>query len=85
MPKHIADSIAADLGLEALTYISKAYELLDIPGFAVVRFWLFGHECEYYLHTEPALLYQVETDKEFTTFNQLLEELTDGAIPIPAV
>lgn len=85
MPDHLQSAIQQQLGREALRCILQGFEVLDLPSFSVVRFWVHGHECEYYLDTDPPLLLQVETDKEFTTFNQLLEEITDGAIPCPTI
>jgi hypothetical protein len=80
MPNYIAQAIKSDLGTDALAQILKAYELIECLEFILVRFWIFGHECEYYPGTEPLLLRQVETDKEFETFDQLLEEINGKPI-----
>jgi len=71
----IAANIEIVLGLDALTYIRNSFEVIELPDFTIIRFWLLGHECEYYPDTDPILLRQVETDKEFVTFEQLLEEI----------
>jgi hypothetical protein len=80
MPNYIAQAIKSDLGTDALAQILKAYEVEEYGDFVLVRFWVSGHECEYYPGTEPLLLRQVETDKEFTSFDQLLEEINGKPI-----
>lgn len=40
-----------------------------------VWFWIQGQECAWGIDTDPVLLIQTETDKEFQTFTDLLEEI----------
>jgi hypothetical protein len=66
------------LGQKALFYIACGNPKVIYCGeLEFVSFWLYGQECEYHFHTDPPLLMQVETGKEFTGFNQLLEEVRE--------
>lgn len=47
-----------------------------IPEIDAVVFWWRGLECEYYFDTNPPLLRLAETDQEFTSFDQLVTEVT---------
>jgi hypothetical protein len=72
-----AQDILQTLGHNALKTIKKGNpEIVNCGLFQVVNFWVNGQECEYFFDTEPPLLRQVESDKEFTNFNQLLSEIT---------
>lgn len=78
MNQYLQSHIQETLGQEALHQILNSGEVVPLPGGFVIGFWVYGHQCEYYPHTFPPLLRQVETDKEFTSYQQLLEELIDG-------
>ena len=69
--------ILQTLGYSALLKIQDGNpQVIDLGYVQLVQFWLYGQECEYYFDTEPILLRQVETDKEFATFDQLIKEIT---------
>ena len=76
MTQQQTQDILQALGQHALETIKKGKpEIVDCGLFQVVNFWVNGQECEYFFDTEPPLLRQVEADKEFNTFDQLLEEV----------
>lgn len=82
--KKIASDILQTLGYEALKTIEEGSpQLIDCVEFQVLQFWYRGQECEYYPFTEPVLLRQVETDKEFPNFTVLMEEI-NGSVLSPA-
>jgi hypothetical protein len=69
--------IIQTLGHKALVSINNGNpELIETETFAAVAFWVNGIECEYFFNTSPPLLRIVETDKEVSTFDQLLSEIT---------
>jgi len=49
-----------------------------------VYFWVLGQECAWGINTNPVLLMQLETDKEFLTFHDLLEEISGEPQSEPA-
>jgi hypothetical protein len=68
--------ILQTLGYSALLKIQDGNpQVINLGWCELVQFWLYGQECEYYFDTEPILLRQVEADKEFTTFDQLIKEI----------
>lgn len=65
--------ILTNLGNDALHEIIVGSPEI-VPEIDAVVFWYRGLECEYYFDTSPPLLRIVESDKEFTSFDQLTEE-----------
>jgi hypothetical protein len=77
MNQQQTQDILQTLGHNALETIKKSSpQVVDCGLFKLVNFWVSGQECEYFFDTEPPLLRQVETDKEFANFNQLIQELS---------
>lgn len=69
--------IIQTLGHNALVSINNGNpELIETDAFSAIAFWVRGIECEYFFNTSPPLLRIVETDKEVSNFDQLLEEIT---------
>lgn len=78
MTKTIQNLIKKQLGKEALkTIMEGSPEFIGNELYGQVIFCYQGQECEYYLDTSHPLIRQVEADKEFTDFQDLLDEI-DG-------
>lgn len=69
-----SQDILKALGKDALNAITNGRPEY-VPELDLIVFWYRGLECEYYFHTEPVLLRLTETDMEFTSFDQLCEEI----------
>jgi hypothetical protein len=68
----IKDLVITQLGECAWENIAKGDPVVS-GGY--LYFWLRGQECAWGIDTDPVLLIQLETDKEFLTFHDLLEEI----------
>jgi len=68
----LKDTIIQQLGKMAWETIYKGHPFIA-NGY--VYFWIRGHECAWGIDTNPVLLMQLETDKEFSDFTDLLEEI----------
>ena len=71
--KTIENLVITQLGKIAWENIAKGDPVVS-GGY--LYFWLRGQECAWGINTNPVLLMQLETDKEFTNFSDLLEEIS---------
>lgn len=88
IPPHIKQAIAMRLGTEALNTILQGdpkHFVLEVDGQDVeaVNFWYHGQECDLYL-IDPYIIRQVEADKTFYSYQDLIEEINDGQIELAA-
>lgn len=80
MTESMQKLIKKQLGKEVLkTIMEGSPEFLGNEFYGQVIFYYRGQECEYYLDTSPPLIRQCESDKEFTDFQDLLDEI-DGDV-----
>jgi len=68
----LKDVIIQQLGKTAWETIDKGHPTIA-NGY--VYFWICGQECAWGIDTDPILLMQIESDKEFESFTALLEEI----------
>lgn len=84
LPTRIKQAIAFRVGTQALNTILQGdpqHFILEVDGEDVeaVNFWYLGQECDLYL-IDPYIIRQVETDKTFHSYQDLIEEITNGEI-----
>ena len=79
--KTIENLVITQLGKMAWENIAKGDPTIA-NGY--VYFWVLGQECAWGIDTDPVLLIQLETDKEFLTFHDLLEEISGEPQSEPA-
>lgn len=68
----LKDIVITQLGKMAWEHISKGHPVIA-DGY--VYFWICGQECAWGIDTNPVLLMQIESDKEFSAFPELLQEI----------
>lgn len=70
--KMLRPTIINQLGPTAWAYISAGSPTIA-NGY--VFFWVYSQECCWGIDTDPVLLMQIEGDREFETFDELITEL----------
>lgn len=78
--------VSKELGKDALKTILKGRPRLveincEITSYHLLLFWVNNHLCQYYLGTYPPLLMLPEEDKEFTCFEDLINEIKPNPVP----
>jgi hypothetical protein len=68
----LKELVITQLGKMAWEHIRKGHPTIA-NGY--VWFWIDGQECAWGIDTAPVLLMQLESEKEFSTFTELLEEI----------
>jgi hypothetical protein len=84
----LKQAIAFRVGTEALKIIESGdpeHFILEVDGQDVeaINFWYCGQECDLYL-IDPYIARQVEADKTFYSFQDLIEEINNGQTAIAA-
>ena len=83
IPIETQQTIKAELGEDALKVILKGSPKLEyFFNFELLFFTVKGKECEYLLGSDPTHLYMGEEDKEFVSFEDLLNEINQPS-PLP--
>jgi hypothetical protein len=83
LPIKTQQTIKTELGEDALKVILEGTPKLEyFFNFELLFFTVKGKECEYLLDSDPPHFYLGEEDKEFTKFEDLLNEINQsGVIP----
>lgn len=70
-------TIKQELGEEALKVILEGNpEAIYIANHELLLFTVKGNDCEYLLGSDPTYIYMGDEDKEFTCFEDLLNEIS---------